>query len=191
MIREDPQSDLSLHNCLGHVRRVKAGPLCSHCASHDTDAPLIRSLCVTVRAHEFTLVYLGLQLFQAYRSACKGSNCAIFVLAKVVELHNVRRVANAAVRAGCTALYLRNEFAVPLPCFLPVDRCTSLHRNRVAVVVTARGGTAVRYPNVWHTGSRCIGHGPFGGMIFLSNMVAKIHCEASGYADESNISRRN
>ena len=168
MIREDPQSDLSLHDYLGHARRVKAGPLRGRCASHDLDAPLMRPLCVAVRAYEFTLVYLGLQSFQAYWSACKGSNCAVFVLAKMVELHNMRRVANAAVRARCAALYLRNEFAVPLPCFLPVDRCTSLHRARVAVVVTARGGTAVRYPNVWHTGSRCIGHGPFRGMIFLS-----------------------
>jgi hypothetical protein len=77
MIREDLQSDLSLRNCLGHVRRVKAGPLRGRCASHDTDAPLIRSLCVTVRAYEFTLVYLGMQSFQAYRSTCKGSNCPV------------------------------------------------------------------------------------------------------------------
>ncbi|MGA8728271.1 MAG: hypothetical protein WB608_05930, partial [Terracidiphilus sp.] len=151
------------------------------------DAALIRPLCVAVCAYEFALVYLGLQSFQAYWSACKGSNCAVFVLAKVVELHNIRRVANATVGAGSAGLYLRNEFAVPLPCFFSVDRCTSLHRARVAVVVTARGGTAIRYPNVWHTGSWCIGHGPFGGMIFLSNMVAKIHCEAARHADESNI----
>jgi hypothetical protein len=149
----------------------------------------MRPLCVAVRAYEFALIYLGLQSFQAYWSACKRSNCAVFVFAKVVELHNVRRVANATVGAGCAALYLRDECAVPLPCFLSVDRCTSLHRARVAVVVTARGGTAIRYPNVWHTGSWCIGHDPLRRMIFLSNMVAKIHCEALRHADESNILR--
>jgi hypothetical protein len=145
---------------------------------------------VAVRAYEFALVYLGLQSFQAYRSARKGGNCAVFVLTKMVELHNIRRVANAAVGAGSAALYLRNEFAVPPPCFLSVDRCTSLHRARVAVVVTARGGTAIRYPNVWHISSWCIGHGPFRGIVFLSKHgIEKIYYEASGHAEESNISR--